>query len=42
MWRVVDVRTHRDARGRTTCDVAPVHPPGTTAGYDVTYNNPRF
>lgn len=42
MWRVVDVRTHVDARGRTTCDVAPVHPPGATAGYDVTYNNPRF
>lgn len=42
MWRVADVITHVDASGLTTCDVTPIHPPGTTTGYDVTYDNPRF
>lgn len=42
MWRVADVTTHVDAAGHTTCDVTAVHPPSTTSGYDVTYNNIRF
>ena len=42
MWRVADVTTHIDGAGETTCDVEPVHPPGTTTGYDVTFDNPRF
>jgi hypothetical protein len=42
MWRVVDVTTHVDASGTTTCDTTPVHPPGATSGYDVTYDNARF
>jgi hypothetical protein len=42
MWRVADVVTHLDAAGETTCDVTPVHPPGETSGYDVTYNASRF
>ncbi len=42
MWRVVDVTTHVDASGRTTCDLTPLHPPGSSRGYDVTYNDPRF
>ena len=42
MWRVADVTTHLDAAGETTCDVTPIHPPGETSGYDVTYNASRF
>jgi hypothetical protein len=42
MWRVADVTTHLDASGETTCDVTLVHPPGTTSGYDVTFDSPRF
>jgi hypothetical protein len=42
MWRVADVTVHVDAAGVTTCDVDAVHPPGTTSGYDVTYDDPRF
>lgn len=42
MWRVVDITTHLDGSGTTTCDVAPVHPPGTTSGYDVTMDMARF
>ncbi len=42
MWRVVDVTTHVDASGNTTCDVTPVHPPGMPTGYDVTNDNARF
>ena len=41
MWRVVDVTTHV-AAGVTTCDVSPVHPPGMSAGYDVTNDDARF
>jgi hypothetical protein len=41
MWRVADVTTHVVA-GETTCDVEAIHPPGATAGYDVTYNDSRF
>jgi hypothetical protein len=42
MWRVADVTTHIDAAGETTCDVQQVHPPGTTSGYDITFDNPRY
>ena len=42
MWRVVDVVTHLDGSGQTTCDVEAVHPPGSPSGYDVTFNDPRF
>ncbi len=42
MWRVGEVVTHVDAAGATTCDVTLLHPPGTTSGYDITYNDSRF
>lgn len=42
MWRVVDIRTHVNPARVTTCDLSPVHPPGMSTGYDVTYNNARF
>ncbi len=42
MWRVADIVTHVDGAGSTTCDVTAVHPPGTTSGYDVTYDDRRF
>jgi len=42
MWRVADVVTHIDGSGDTGCDVTAIHPPSTTTGYDVTFNNPRF
>lgn len=35
LWRVADVTT-TVVGGVTTCTVAPIHPPGTTAGYYVT------
>jgi len=35
MWRIADVTTHVSAAGVTTCDVAALHPAGTTTGYDV-------
>lgn len=41
MWRVADVTTHV-VGGETTCDVASLHPPSTTTGYDVTYDQRRF
>jgi hypothetical protein len=36
MWRVVDVTTHVGGGVTTGCDLAPLHPPGTSAGYWVT------
>ena len=43
MWRAVDVTTHVNAAGEiTNCDLREVHPPGATAGYDVTIDNVRF
>lgn len=42
VWRAVDVTTHVDAEGRTTCSLAAVHPPGRTSGYDVTIDEVRF
>ena len=42
MWRAVDVTTHVDARGRVTCDVQTLHPPGRAEGYDVTIDDVRF
>ncbi len=40
MWRVADVTVAVDAAGNTTdCTVAPIHPPGTAAGYYVTTNS---
>jgi hypothetical protein len=41
MWRVADVTT-RVRGGATTCEVTALHPAGTTRGYDVTYNDPRY
>jgi hypothetical protein len=35
MWRVVDVTTHVDAAGVTTCDLQALHPADQTTGYDV-------
>jgi hypothetical protein len=34
-WRVADITTHVDASGVTSCDVAALHPPGQTTGFDV-------
>lgn len=44
MWRVADVTVSVDpVTGETIdCDVRQVHPPGSTTGYDVTYDNPRY
>jgi hypothetical protein len=43
MWRVCDIMVHVDSFGTTTsCEVEAVHPPGATAGYDVTYDDPRY
>lgn len=42
MWRVVDVTTHVDAVGTLSCELAPLHPPGSPAGYDVTLDDPRY
>jgi hypothetical protein len=36
MWRVVDVTTHVGGGITTGCDLAPLHPPGSTSGYWVT------
>lgn len=33
-WRVADITTHV-AAGKTTCDIAALHPAGATTGYDV-------
>jgi hypothetical protein len=43
MWRVADVTTFVDADGTTTgCEAVLLHPPGMNAGYDVTYDDPRY
>jgi hypothetical protein len=42
VWRAVDVTTRVDRRGAITCELAPVHPPGQTTGYDVTIDEVRF
>jgi hypothetical protein len=43
MWRVADVTVRVDAANRTTgCDVEPLHPPGTTRGYWITQDDPRY
>jgi len=41
MWRVADVTTHVSGK-QTTCTVNVLHPPGTSTGFDVTYNDPRY
>lgn len=42
MWRVVDVTTHLDAAGELTCDALALHPPGSTSGYYITYDDGRY
>jgi len=43
MWRAADVTVRVDDAGRTTgCDVVPLHPPGSTRGYAITQNDPRY
>src|SRR6185295_17223265 len=42
MWRVADITTHVNADGVTTCDVAALHPAGSTTGYDVRAGDPSF
>jgi hypothetical protein len=43
MWRALDVVTHADAMGITTgCDVTPLHPPGRSAGFFVTRDDPSY
>ncbi len=41
LWRVADVTTHVTASG-TACTVNVLHPPGTSSGFDVTYDDPRY
>jgi hypothetical protein len=41
LWRVADVTTHVSGK-QTTCTVNVVHPPGTSSGFDVTYDDPRY
>ena len=41
LWRVADVTTHLNGN-RTTCTVNVLHPPGTSTGFDVTFNDPRY
>jgi hypothetical protein len=41
LWRVADVTTHVSAAG-TTCTVDVLHPPGSTTGFDVTVDDPRY
>ena len=43
MWRVADVRVVVDEDGVTTdCEVTPIHPPGASSGYRVTYDDPSW
>jgi hypothetical protein len=43
MWRVVDVTVRVDAAGETTtCDLVPLHRPGTTEGYFVTNDDGSY
>ena len=42
MWRVADVRVRVDAAGQTDCEVTPLHAPGATSGYYVTFEDPSF
>lgn len=43
MWRVADVLAITDDLGDTVdCLITPVHPPGETSGYHITYNDPSF
>ena len=42
MWRVVDVTTRVSETGALRCEMAAVHPPGSTSGYDVTYDDGRY
>ncbi len=42
MWRVVDVLTHVSGGVTTGCDLTPIHPPGTLAGYYVTNNDRSY
>ena len=42
MWRVADVTTRVTADGTVTCDVTPLHPPGSSTGYHVTRGDPSF
>ncbi len=41
LWRVADVTTHLAASG-TTCTVNVLHPPGSSTGFDVTVDDPRY
>ncbi|HYP98852.1 MAG TPA: MopE-related protein [Polyangiaceae bacterium] len=41
LWRVADVTTHVSGN-QTTCTVSVLHPPNTSTGFDVTFNDPRY
>jgi hypothetical protein len=41
LWRVADVTT-RVSGTQTTCTVNVLHPPGSSTGFDVTFNDPRY
>jgi len=41
-WRAADITTRVDGRGVTTCEVAALHPPGQTTGYDVRLGDPSY
>jgi hypothetical protein len=41
LWRAADVTTHVSGSA-TTCTVDVLHPPGTSTGFDVTVDDPRY
>jgi hypothetical protein len=41
LWRAADVTTHVSGT-TTTCSVDVLHPPGTSTGFDVTFDDPRY
>jgi len=41
LWRAADVTTHVSGT-QTTCTVNVLHPPGASAGFDVTVDDPRY
>jgi len=41
LWRAADVTTHVTG-GKTTCTVDVLHPPGSSSGFDVTFDDARY
>lgn len=42
MWRVADIATSLDSAGNVSCDLTPLHAPGTTSGYYVTTDSSTY